>query len=199
VHVENCPYESIKGFIQLCTANLFKLEAENRQLRHNLAYLQDIVGEVRQSADTSAALLDPWTQSTRQPLSVLPGTVGGTLHSSASTEPPSTAPTQHTSVSGIGSSSHEPADQPCDRLPRNTMVAPLDTHASLYHSIASLHSSLVSVAFSLDTAARRQDIALSTESLRTTEELCSLKLVIHGIRMQVLFSIAYRDWLAQMR
>lgn len=66
-----------------------------------------------------------------------------------------------------------------------TPVAPLNLHTSLEGSLAGLRDSVTAVAASVDSLARRNDIALTNESMRINEELGSLKYAVHGIRLQV--------------
>lgn len=66
-----------------------------------------------------------------------------------------------------------------------TPVAPLNLTTSLEGSLVGLRDSVTSLAASVDSLARRNDIALSNESMRINEELGSLKYAVHGIRLQV--------------
>lgn len=66
-----------------------------------------------------------------------------------------------------------------------TPVAPLNLSTSLEGSFVGLRDSVTAVAASVDSLARRQDIALTNESMRINEELGSLKYAVHGIRLQV--------------
>ncbi|KAH7888472.1 hypothetical protein F5I97DRAFT_1803877 [Phlebopus sp. FC_14] len=64
-------------------------------------------------------------------------------------------------------------------------VAPLNLSTSLEGSLNGLRESIVAVSASVDSLARRNDIALTNESMRINEELGSLKYVVHGIRLQL--------------
>ncbi|KIK44043.1 hypothetical protein CY34DRAFT_803178 [Suillus luteus UH-Slu-Lm8-n1] len=66
-----------------------------------------------------------------------------------------------------------------------TPVAPLNLSTSLEGSLGGLRDSIVTVSTSVDSLARRNDIALTNESIRLNEELGSLKYAIHGIRLQL--------------
>lgn len=66
-----------------------------------------------------------------------------------------------------------------------TPVAPLNLSTSLEGSLVGLRDSVTAVAASVDSLARRNDIALTNESMRINEELGSLKYAVHGIRLQV--------------
>ncbi|KIJ67626.1 hypothetical protein HYDPIDRAFT_108500 [Hydnomerulius pinastri MD-312] len=64
-------------------------------------------------------------------------------------------------------------------------VAPLNLSTSLEGSLAGLRESVAAVSASVDSLARRNDIALTNESMRINEELGSLKYAVHGIRLQL--------------
>lgn len=66
-----------------------------------------------------------------------------------------------------------------------TTVAPLDLSGTLTGSLAGLHRSVVSLADSIDALGRRNDLALTNETLRLNEEILSIRASIHGLRMQV--------------
>ncbi|KAI0694346.1 hypothetical protein BC835DRAFT_1014433 [Cytidiella melzeri] len=69
--------------------------------------------------------------------------------------------------------------------PLPSPVAPLDLSTNLEGSLLGLRESIVTVNAALDSLARKQDVALTTESMRTAEEIRSLRAIIHGLRMQV--------------
>ncbi|CAE7146018.1 unnamed protein product [Rhizoctonia solani] len=64
-------------------------------------------------------------------------------------------------------------------------IPPLNTNSSLEHTLSALRNSLVSLAASLDMAERRQEVVVTTESLRMHEEVGSMRAIVHGLRMQV--------------
>ncbi|KAG2150893.1 hypothetical protein DEU56DRAFT_778938 [Suillus clintonianus] len=66
-----------------------------------------------------------------------------------------------------------------------TPVAPLNLSTSLEGSLNGLRDSVTAVSTSVDSLARRNDIALTNESMRLNEELGSLKYAVHGIRLQL--------------
>ncbi|KAG1735154.1 uncharacterized protein EDB91DRAFT_1145567 [Suillus paluster] len=66
-----------------------------------------------------------------------------------------------------------------------TPVAPLNLSTSLEGSLSGLRDSVAAVSASVDSLARRNDIALTNESIRLNEELGSLKYAVHGIRLQL--------------
>ncbi|KAG0701360.1 hypothetical protein DFH29DRAFT_1069704 [Suillus ampliporus] len=66
-----------------------------------------------------------------------------------------------------------------------TPVAPLNLSTSLEDSLNGLRDTISAVSASVDSLARRNDIALTNESIRLNEELGSLKYAVHGIRLQL--------------
>ncbi|KAF9232743.1 hypothetical protein BU15DRAFT_54684 [Melanogaster broomeanus] len=70
-------------------------------------------------------------------------------------------------------------------LPLAPAVAPLNLSTSLEGSLVGLRESVAAVSASVDSLARRNDIALTNESMRINEEVGSLKYAVHGIRLQL--------------
>ena len=95
---------------------------------------------------------------------------------------PSTSPyalpsTSHLGTAPISSMSSSPSHVP--------PVAPLNISTSLHRTLLALRDSIVTLTNAVDSLARRQDVALATEAMRTNEDIRSLRVVIHGLRMQV--------------
>lgn len=78
-------------------------------------------------------------------------------------------------------------DLPTTSSPPQIVIPPLETDVSLERALSSLRSSMVALCSSVDILNRRQDLALTTENLRMTEEVSALRAVVHGLRMQVKF------------
>lgn len=74
---------------------------------------------------------------------------------------------------------------PPNSPPHVPIVAPLNLGTSLHRTFLSLRESIVTLSAAVDSLARRQDVALATEAMRMNEEIRSLRVVIHGLRMQV--------------
>lgn len=64
-------------------------------------------------------------------------------------------------------------------------VAPLNLSSSLQDTLSGLRDSVVATSTSVASLARRNDLALTSESMRINEELGSLRYAIHGVRLQV--------------
>ncbi|KAJ4491380.1 hypothetical protein C8J55DRAFT_278734 [Lentinula edodes] len=69
--------------------------------------------------------------------------------------------------------------------PSQNVVAPLNLNTTLEGSLEGLRESIVTLSTSLDSLGRRSDIALTNETLRLNEEVTSLRVALHGLRMQV--------------
>lgn len=65
------------------------------------------------------------------------------------------------------------------------VVAPLNLSTTVEGSLVGLRESLVTLSEALESQGRRQELALTTEGLRVSEEVGSLKAVVQGLRMQV--------------
>ena len=71
------------------------------------------------------------------------------------------------------------------RPPPQSQVAPINRDTTLEGCMSSLRNSIVNLAGSLDSLSRRQDMMLTTESLRMYEEVAAIRAIVHGLRMQV--------------
>lgn len=69
--------------------------------------------------------------------------------------------------------------------PHVPTVAPLNISTSLHRTLLFLRESIVTLSSAVESLTRRQDVTLATEAMRTNEEIRSLRVVIHGLRMQV--------------
>ncbi|KAJ3811884.1 hypothetical protein EV368DRAFT_37601 [Lentinula lateritia] len=68
--------------------------------------------------------------------------------------------------------------------PSQNVVAPLNLNTTLEGSLEGLRESIVTLSTCLDSLGRRSDIALTNETLRLNEEVTSLRVALHGLRMQ---------------
>jgi len=65
------------------------------------------------------------------------------------------------------------------------VVAPLNLSTTVEGSLVGLRESLVTLSAALESQGRRLELALTTEGLRFSEEVGSLKAIVQGLRMQV--------------
>lgn len=64
-------------------------------------------------------------------------------------------------------------------------IAPLNLSTTVEGSLVGLRESLVTLSAALESQGRRLELALTTEGLRVSEEVGSLKAIVQGLRMQV--------------
>jgi hypothetical protein len=90
----------------------------------------------------------------------------------------------HTSLYG-STSSTDANGRPYNESMSHTPVAPINLSTTLEGSLAGLRESIVTLSASVDSLARRHDIELRNETLRSNEEISRLNYTVHGLRMQV--------------
>lgn len=76
---------------------------------------------------------------------------------------------------------------PSTRPAAQHTVAPLNLSTTLEGALAGVRESVVALGGAVDSLGRRNDIALTNETLRLNEEVMSLRANVHGLRMQVRF------------
>jgi hypothetical protein len=69
--------------------------------------------------------------------------------------------------------------------PHAYTIAPLDLSTTLEGTLGGLRESVVGLAAGVDSMGRRQEIALTNETMRLGEEVGGLRAGVHGLRMQV--------------
>jgi hypothetical protein len=82
----------------------------------------------------------------------------------------------------------EPQFSPNARPAAQHTVAPLNLSTTLEGALSSMRESVVALGSAVDSLGRRNDIALTNETLRLNEEVMSLRANVHGLRMQVSLS-----------
>jgi len=70
------------------------------------------------------------------------------------------------------------------------VVAPLNLSTTVEGSLVGLRESLVTLSAALESQGRRLELAFTTEGLRVSEEVGSLKAIVQGLRMQVSLGIS---------
>ena len=70
------------------------------------------------------------------------------------------------------------------------IVSPLNLSTTVEGSLVGLRESLVTLSAALESQGRRLELAFTTEGLRVSEEVGSLKAIVQGLRMQVSLSIS---------
>ncbi|KAG1895572.1 uncharacterized protein F5891DRAFT_1058084 [Suillus fuscotomentosus] len=227
-HVLSCPYEAMKGFFSINSAQLLSLNTENAALRQKVYAFESVVQTMRRDIQTFTNVLGPWYRSHIQSQTppITPSSINAFDHLFSAPPGPSSSSsrtttnqvqpsfsadhgelTAHNDIDALAPYfplPHEHAFQESHNYPRSrrsfsgivdphssqrtlplTPVAPLNLSTSLEGSLSSLRDSIAAVSTSVDSLARRNDIALTNESMRLNEELGSLKYAVHGIRLQL--------------
>jgi len=70
------------------------------------------------------------------------------------------------------------------------VVSPLNLSTTIGGSLVGLRESLVTLSAALESQGRRLELAFTTEGLRVSEEVGSLKAIVQGLRMQVSLDIS---------
>lgn len=120
----------------------------------------------------------PNPTSTHVPASMFPPETFGVASEAPDTPPGEPSPSSYFPYLPEGA-------QPAVTSYAHSQVAPIDLSTSLEGCLTSLRNSVVTLSASLDSLERRQDIALTTETLRMHEDVGSLRAIVHGLRMQV--------------
>lgn len=175
-HLSVCSYEAIKGFFPIFDAKTIALKDENVILKHKAEVLEGRLQVMEKELLAAKLALGPWYKRDGMP----PQLLSSAFDTSEEGSSGSYFPVDRTQArTGIGSSYLTGWD--VSQHP----IAPLDLGTSLEGSLLGLRQSLVSVAASVESLGRRNDIALTNETLRLNEEIMSLRANIHGLRMQV--------------
>ena len=59
-HVDKCPYESVKGFFAIHSAQMVQLSKDNNRLRHRTEELEGTIRTLRQELEWAKIALGPW-------------------------------------------------------------------------------------------------------------------------------------------
>ena len=70
------------------------------------------------------------------------------------------------------------------------IVAPLNLSTTVEGSLVGLRESLVTLSAALESQGRRLELGFTTEGLRVSEEVGSLKAIVQGLRMQVSLDVS---------
>ena len=218
-HIPSCPYESIKGFFSVNKATMAAVTDENAVLKAKVDVLEGMVQTMRREMQSLKVALGPWYRPdeacpslSRQisspnegysypsrPRPTSPGSSLGTHANNAFV--PFGSPPANDTLRGERPSWFEQRLNRLSPLTNDvngrqyhesillTPVAPINLSATLEGSLGSLRDSVVTLSASVDSLARRHDIELRNETLRTNEEISRLNYSMNGLRMQV--SVVY--------
>lgn len=155
-HIRSCPYESLKGIFGM---KMSLLTEQNILLRHRVDTLERTVLTLRREMNGAKNALGPWFR---------PSYEGGVDEERY-----------------FSSSEEGPRDGSAREGMYGRSVAPLEAGTTLEGTLVGLRESMVGLAAGVDAAGRRNEIALTNETLRLGEEMMSVRAQMHGLRMQV--------------
>jgi hypothetical protein len=193
---------------------VYTLESVVQTMRRDIQTFRNVLGPWCRShtQDQTPLIASPSINSFEQPFSAPPGLSSSSSRTTINQAQPSSSAdhgelTPHNEMDALAPYfplPHEHAFQESYTYPRSrrsfngiadphlsqrtlplTPVAPLNLGTSLEGSLSGLRDSIAAVSTSVDFLARRNDIALTNESMRLNEELGSLKYAVHGIRLQL--------------
>jgi hypothetical protein len=193
---------------------VYTLESVVQTMRRDIQTFRNVLGPWCRShtQDQTPPIASPSINSFEQPFSAPPGLSSSSSRTTINQAQPSSSAdhgelTPHNEMDALAPYfplPHEHAFQESYTYPRSrrsfngiadphlsqrtlplTPVAPLNLGTSLEGSLSGLRDSIAAVSTSVDFLARRNDIALTNESMRLNEELGSLKYAVHGIRLQL--------------
>ncbi len=111
----------------------------------------------------------------------IPTAISASSSSSSITTTPITTPAGH-----LPATYHNHITSVTTTISASTStVAPLNLSTTLEGSLHGLRESVVTLSAALDSLSRQHEVAITTEAMRTNEEIRSLRAVVHGLRMQV--------------
>ncbi|KAF9418001.1 hypothetical protein BGZ94_009811 [Podila epigama] len=194
IHIPQCPYESIRGFLEQNKQRMESLEQENKHLR---AIFHDMRPQIQQLRDQ----MDSLSESIQ--LMTGPGSFGDGVGSNQNWFNPPPGASHHRGhdsiTSGYDVHSGENELRGLDRsnsigvesLASNTGT--LDSHELLISENERIRSELETLTAGLASLELKQNMAIMSESMRMQEEVQSLRAVCHGLRMQMHYLLLDRQ------
>ncbi|KAG0210423.1 hypothetical protein BGX28_009332 [Mortierella sp. GBA30] len=213
-HIPQCPYEAIRGFLEISKTRMEALELENQQLRgifHDLRpQFQQLRDQVGQLAESVQLITE---QEQQQVAGASIGTVNGAFGNGggggmfgymdmyqhhASQQPLLSRNGSYDMIlngDGIGENENETrvinrnnslgAESMVSNNGGPTTVTAADAHELLISENERIRSEIETLTAGLASLELKQNMAIMTESMRMQEEVQSLRAVCHGLRMQM--------------
>lgn len=203
-HLSSCPYHAIKGFFDIEKRKYDVLLAENDVLRsqnesvlhaqqtiyRDLALIRSAIGPwfhnvPDSSPPTAHQIPDP--HDSQAEFSTLERM---TPTSTDQTGLDSNFPNMRVADFPLGvsySTNSCPMSQIADSSTsfRPAIPPPLDSAKSIYENFCDLHTAVTALSSNLASLARLQNQSLNAETFRLNDELASLRVILHGIRLQM--------------
>ncbi|KAF9941431.1 hypothetical protein BGZ67_005013 [Mortierella alpina] len=206
-HIPQCPYEAIRGFLEISKTKMEALEQENKQLR---GMFHDIRPQVQQLRDQVGELAESVQLITQQEQQQAAngggaGAYGGAIgmygymdnmyqHQGSHHQPMVSRNDSYDMIlAGDGIVDNENEMRIMNRnnsLGAESMVSnsggvAVDAHELLISENERIKSEIETLTAGLASLESKQNMAIMTESMRMQEEVQSLRAVCHGLRMQM--------------
>ncbi|KAF8929538.1 hypothetical protein BGZ58_008872 [Dissophora ornata] len=209
IHIPQCPYEAIRGFLELSKSKMEALEQENQQLR---GIFHDLKPQVQQLRDQIGQMAESLQLITQQEQQQAAGDSGGNffgntggmlgymdmnyqqyhhLHSPRAIdrhEPYELVRMDGSSeneMRGMNRNNSIGAESMTSNNGGVVVGGAADTHELLMSENERIRSELETLTAGLASLELKQNMAIMTESMRMQEEVQSLRAVCHGLRMQM--------------
>ncbi|KAG0056336.1 hypothetical protein BGZ83_005455 [Gryganskiella cystojenkinii] len=197
IHIPQCPYESIRGFLEISKTRMEALEQENQQLR---AIFLDLRPQVQQLREQVGQLSESFQLVTQhQQNQATSGFGDGFLEMNSPYDLQQQQPhgmlSRHESYD-LSANGMENGDESLRAIIRNNSIGgesinsnangnAVDTHELLISENERIRSEIETLTQGLASLELKQNMAIMTESMRMQEEVQSLRAVCHGLRMQM--------------
>lgn len=205
-HIPQCPYEAIRGFLEISKTRMESLEQENKQLRGMFHDIRPQVQQLRDQVGELAESVQLMTQQEQQQAADggSGGGYGGAVgmygymdsmyqHQGSRQPMLSRNDSYDMVLAGDGIVDNENEMRIMDRnnsLGAESMVstgggAAMDAQELLIAENERIKSEIETLTAGLASLELKQNMAIMTESMRMQEEVQSLRAVCHGLRMQM--------------
>ncbi|QRV94185.1 Zinc finger, Rad18-type putative [Ceratobasidium sp. AG-Ba] len=213
-HPKSCAYEPLRAFFTTHQTRVTELERTVSALRSELdatkrslgpwfrpanapassepepprLEFRPLVGRRRVSSPLHTSMFhfdEPGTNAQHSSLAGRRRAGSGSRLVISTTNPPPAEDVETSTLDPFAHPLPSPTDSQQPRLEAVPYIPPLNTQTSLEHTLSMLRNSLVGMAASLDMSERRQEMVVTTESLRMHEEVGAIRAIVHGLRMQV--------------
>jgi len=211
-HLANCPYYGIKGFFEIEKGRLDAVVAENEALRRQNENLHHAQCAIYQDLALIRAAIGPWllnipggrslpTSQYPPPSSSQSDRTAEPLTNLSLNQPDQALDlvnvrledfrldsSYRTATSAIPQSqdvSNRLYNPDTSTSFRPAVPPPLDSAKSIYENFSDLHNSVTALSGNLASLARLQNQSLNAETIRLNDELAALRVILHGIRLQM--------------
>ncbi|KAF9185185.1 hypothetical protein BGZ51_002906 [Haplosporangium sp. Z 767] len=215
IHIPQCPYESIRGFLELSKSRMDALEQENQHLR---GIFHDMKPQVQQLRDQVGQLAESVQLMTQQEQQLAAGGMNGAglafgatggmqgymdigfsqfqhhpqqlIHRSEfynidGTDGSVAQGSNENEIRGINRNNSIGAESMTSNSGGAITGGAAEAHELLISENERIRSEIETLTAGLASLELKQNMAIMTESMRMQEEVQSLRAVCHGLRMQM--------------